>query len=290
MRSVRIATVSFEVRDQLHTVDGNLAAALAHVADAAARGADVVCLPEAVLTTNVSAEDARTAERWRGAHTRAFAAAARTHGIDVVAPYYVRQGGRVFSQATVFRRDGAVAGFYRKVQLNGAETGWLAAGDKLPVISLSWGRVGLLLCFDMYYPEIARLLAMRGADVLFWPTITHGPTQEALRTQATARAIDNSLVVVEANLAVAPPYAPYRGRVHPGTARIIDHNGDVLAQTGRRPGIALADVDLDAPRLTLDCALVREPDHLREDVARMFRADLYAREYAALARRRGGRP
>ncbi len=289
MRSIRIATVSFEVRDQFHTVDGNLHAALAHVAEAAARGADVVCLPEAVLTTNVSADEAHTAERWRGEHTQAFAAAARTHGIDVVAPYYVRQGVRVYSQATVLGRDGSVAGFYRKVQLNGAETGWLAAGERLPVIRLSWGRVGLMLCFDVYYPEIARIYAMHGADLLFWPTITHGPTQEALRTQATARAIDNSLVVVESNLAVAPPYAPYRGRVHPGTARIIDHNGDVLAQTGRRPGIALADVDLDAPRLTLDCALVREPDHLREDVARMFRADLYAREYEALARRRGRR-
>ena len=67
-----------------------------------------------------------------------------------------------------------------------------------------------------------------------------------LRTQFTARALDNSLIMAEANLAGHPPYAPYAGRFLPATGRIIDHNGDIIAQTGRRHGVAIANVDLDA--------------------------------------------
>jgi hypothetical protein len=84
-------------------------------------------------------------------------------------------------------------------------------------------------------------------------------------------------------MAGRPPYAPYAGRYRPGTARILDPNGDVLAQTGRREGIAFADVDLDEVRLTSWCVLFREPDRFREDLESMTRLDLYAREYARLA-------
>jgi predicted amidohydrolase len=98
-----------------------------------------------------------------------------------------------------------------------------------------------------------------------------------------SRAIDNALVVVESNMAGHPPYAPYSGRYRPGTARIIDHNGDLLAQTGRREGLAFADVDLDEIRLTSWCVLLREPDHFREDLESITRLDLYAREYRELA-------
>jgi len=121
--------------------------------------------------------------------------------------------------------------------------------------------------------------------VLFWPTVSHGPTQESLRTQLSARAIDNSLVLVESNLAGHPPYAAYAGRSRPATARIIDHNGDILAQTGRRHGVAIATVDLDELRLTSQCVLIREPDQMREDLQRITRLDLYAREYGRLSRK-----
>jgi predicted amidohydrolase len=91
--------------------------------------------------------------------------------------------------------------------------------------------------------------------------------------------------VVEANLANHPPYAAYAGRYRPATARIIDHNGDILAQTGRRHGVATATVDLDEVRLTSQCVLIREPDRMREDLESITRLDLYAREYAGLSRK-----
>ena len=161
---------------------------------------------------------------------------------------------------------------------------WRWAED-LPVFDLDFGRIAVMICMDIYFPEIPRIYAFKGAEILFWPTVSHGPTQESLRTQLTARAIDNSLIVVESNLANHPPYAAYAGRFRPATARIIDHNGDILAQTGRRHGVAIATVDLDELRLTSQCVLIREPDHTREDLQRITRLDLYAREYGRLSRK-----
>jgi predicted amidohydrolase len=90
--------------------------------------------------------------------------------------------------------------------------------------------------------------------------------------------------MVQANLAGHPPYAPYGGRWRPGKASIIDHNGDTIADTGRRHGIAITDVDLDEERLTSQCVLIREPDRMRKDLQSITRLELYGEQYLELAK------
>lgn len=286
MRNVRIAAVSFLVEDTPHTIDQNLRRATEYVRDAGRAGADIVCLPEMVTTANVPKALEYHAETYPGEYTRMFRKCARDAGVNLVAPYLVRAGRKIYNQATVIDRKGTIVGYYRKVQPTAEELRSVTPGDDLPVFAMDFGRIAIMICMDIYFPEIPRIYAMKGAEVLFWPTVSHGPTQETLRTQLTARAVDTSMVVAESNLANHPPYAPYSGRFRPATARILDHNGDVLAQTGRRHGVAIATVDLDEVRLTSGCVLFREPDHMREDLERITRLDLYAREYAALARKR----
>jgi len=285
MRNVRIGTTAFLVEDTPHTPEMNVERGVMYIGRAKDGGADIVCLPEMVTTANVPASLEYHAEEYPGEYTRAFQKAARTHDINLIAPYLVRSGKKVYNQATVIDRKGKIVGFYRKVQPTAQESRHVALGDELPVFDLDVGRVAVMICMDIYFPEIPRIYAFKGAEILFWPTVSHGPTQEALRTQLSARAIDNSLVVVESNLASHPPYAPYNGRFRPATARILDHNGDILAQTGRRHGVALATVDLDEVRLTSWCVLIREPDRMREDLASITRLDLYAAEYAKLSRK-----
>jgi predicted amidohydrolase len=285
MRIARIGTTAFLLEDYHHTPAMNMDRAVDYIARARKEGADVLCLPEMVATANVPRDLEYYAEEYPGEFTRRFRRAARENGINVIAPYLVRSGNRVYNQATVIDRKGAVVGFYRKVQPTAAESRRIASGREFPVFDLDFGRCAVMICMDIYFPEIPRIYAFKGAEVLFWPTVSHGPTQEALRTQLTARALDNSLVVAESNLANHPPYAPYSGRFRPATARIIDHNGDVIAQTGRRAGIAVAAVDLDEVRLTSSCVLIREPDRMREDLESITRLDLYAKEYAKLARK-----
>jgi predicted amidohydrolase len=285
MRIVRIATTSFLVEDTPHTVAMNLERGLSYIDEAKTKGADVVCLPETFTTLNLPEGHRLEAEKFPGDWTRAIEGKAAERKINVIAPYYVRVGKRVYNQATVFDRKGRVVGYYRKIQPTAAESKFLAYDSRFPVFKLDFGEVAVMICMDIYFPEIPRIYAFRGAEVLFWPTVSHGPTQAALETQIKARALDNSLILVESNLVGHPPYAPYIGRSLPGTARIIDHNGDVLAQTGRRHGIAFADVNLDEVRLTSQCVLLREPDHMREDLAAITRLDLYGKEYLKIAKK-----
>ena len=285
MRTVTIGTTAFLVEDTKHTIEMNVKRAVEYIALARSRGADIICLPEMVSTANVSQELEYYAEVFPGKITESFQRAARAHKINVIAPFLVRAGKRVYNQATVIDRKGKIVGFYRKVQPTAEESHHVAPGNELPVFDLDFGRVAVMICMDIYFPEIPRLYAFKGAEILFWPTVSHGPTQETLRTQLTARAIDNSIIVVESNLAGHPPYAAYAGRYRPATARIIDHNGDILAQTGRRHGVATATVDLDEVRLTSQCVLIREPDRMREDLESITRLDLYAKEYAKLSRK-----
>ncbi len=283
MRRVRIATVSFLVDEKPHTVELNLRRSLDYISDAARRGADIICLPENVITTNVKKDERHFVEPFPGEVTAAFCERAKDAGLHVIAPYVVSESGRKYSQATVLSREGEIIGYYRKTHLTGVEAQTLVPGDELPVFHMDFGTIAVQLCLDMYFPEITRVYTAKGAEVVFWPTVTHGPTQEALSVQLRARAMDNSIIMVESNLAGRPPYAPYEGRYYPGTARIVDHNGDVLVQTGRRHGVTVADVDLDDERLTVGCVLLRDPDHMREDILRVARMDLFAREYARLA-------
>lgn len=284
MRNVTIGTTAFLVEDSPHTIDMNIGRAIGYIALAKAQGADILCLPEMVSTANVPKDLEYHAEEFPGEITAAFRRAARVHNINVIAPYLVRSGKKVYNQATVIDRKGKIVGFYRKIQPTAEESRRVAPGNELPVFDLDFGRIAVMICMDIYFPEIPRIYAFKGAEILFWPTVSHGPTQEALRTQLIARALDNSLIVAEANLANHPPYAAYAGRYRPATARIIDHNGDVLAQTGRRHGVATATVDLDEVRLTSQCVLIREPDRMREDLESITRLDLYAREYRKLSR------
>jgi predicted amidohydrolase len=285
MRTVTIGTTAFLVEDSPHSIAMNIERAVGYIGQAAQRGADVLCLPEMVSTANVPRDLEYYAERYPGEITTAFQRAARKHHINVIAPYLVRVGRKIFNQATVLDRKGAIVGFYRKVQPTAEESHHVTPADDFPVFNLDCGRVAVMICMDIYFPEIPRIYAFKGAEILFWPTVSHGPTQETLRTQLTARAVDNSLIVAESNLAGHPPYAVYAGRFRPATARIIDHNGDIIAQTGRRHGVATATVDLDEVRLTSQCVLIREPDRMREDLQSITRLDLYAKEYARLSRK-----
>ena len=259
----------------------NLGRAKDYIREASEAKANIVCLPESVTTNGVEAPESHADEsaEW----SSFFSDAARELGIAIIAPFYVKDGNMTFNQASVFNANGTLAGMYRKAQPTGAEARWITPGDAFPIIDLGVARIGIMICMDIYFAEIARIYALKGAEIIFWPTVTHGPTQSGLEAQLRTRAMDNSLYLVESNLAGHPPYAPYKGRFYPGNARIVDFNGDIIAQTGRRAGLAIGDIDLDVRRVTEDVLLINDRDDTRTDLESLARMDLYAREYAAIA-------
>jgi predicted amidohydrolase len=195
------------------------------VEQAAARGADVVCLPEGITIVGTSLTYAGAAEPVPGLTTAFLGDLARRLKVWIVAGLYERSGSRVYNTAVLVGRDGTLVGRYRKMSLPDEEIeGGITPGADTPVFDTDFGRVGLMICWDSGYPEVARSLASRGAEVLFLP-IWGG---EEMLVQA--RAIENQIHVV------ASGYDFRSG--------IFDRRGQRIADAKADPDVVVAEVDL----------------------------------------------
>ncbi len=197
----------------------NLARALGRAAEAARGGAEVICLPELFRSLYFAQrEDAALfdlAEPVPGPSTEALAALAREHGVAVVVPVFERRApGLYHNTAVVIDADGRTVGMYRKMHIPDDpayyEKFYFTPGDLgFRAFDTQAGRIGTLVCWDQWYPEGARLTALQGASVLFYPTAigwhpaekaAHGAEQrDAWRTVQRGHAIANGVYVAAAN-------------------------------------------------------------------------------------------
>jgi predicted amidohydrolase len=228
-RRVTLATVYHRPRDT-KSPEESRERFVRFVEEAAAKGADIVCLPEGITLVGNALKYAQAAEPVPGPSTEFLGALARRLRVWIVAGIYERAGARIYNTAVLVSRDGSLAGRYRKMALPDEEIeGGITPGGETPVFATDFGRVGLLICWDSSYPEVARALAERGAEVLFLP-IWGGV--EAL---VQARAIENQVHVV------ASGYDFRSG--------IFDRKGERIADAKGDPSVVVATVDLAEPTL-----------------------------------------
>jgi N-carbamoylputrescine amidase len=197
----------------------NLKKALARIGEAAKRGATIVCLQELFRSQYFcQKEDAALfalAEPIPGPTTEALSRAARQHKVVVVSSLFERRAAGVYhNTAVIFERDGSIAGKYRKMHIPDDplyyEKFYFTPGDLgFQTHPTSAGRAGVLVCWDQWFPEAARLTALAGAQVLFYPTaIGWLPSEseemnraqhDAWETIQRAHAIANGVFVVVVN-------------------------------------------------------------------------------------------
>lgn len=199
--------------------EANLEKALAGVAEAAGRGAQVVGLQELFLGDYFcQTEDAARfdlAEPIPGPSTAALSEAAKRHGVVIVASIFEKRAEGVFhNSAPIFDTDGTLLGVYRKMHIPDDplyyEKYYFTPGDNGFIsFPTARGAVGALICWDQWFPEAARLTALRGAEVLFYPTAIgwhhsekerYGASQQsAWETMQRSHAIANGVFVVAIN-------------------------------------------------------------------------------------------
>ena len=160
--------------------EDNVDKAVSRVREAAKLGAEVVCLPEMYRTPYFcQSEDHANfalAETVPGPSTEVLSRAAKEAGVAVVVPVFERRAPGLFhNSAVVLDADGSVAGLYRKMHIQDDplfyEKFYFAPGDLgFPAFDVRPGRIATLICWDKWYPEGARLAALRGASCLFYPT------------------------------------------------------------------------------------------------------------------------
>ena len=230
--------------------EANLNLACARIREAAAQGAQVVCLPELFRSPYFcQTEDAANfalAERIPGPSTEAIGAVARQAGVIVIATLFERRApGLYHNTAAVIGSNGDVVGLYRKMHIPDDpgyyEKFYFTPGDLgFCAFETFLGRLGILICWDQWYPEAARLIAMAGADIIFYPTAIGWHPQEkaangaaqrdAWRTVQRGHAIANGLYVAAVNrVGLETPAGP-PGLEFWGTSFLADPFGVVLAE------------------------------------------------------------
>jgi N-carbamoylputrescine amidase len=244
----------------------NTAQAVEHVREAARQGAQVVCLPELYRSPYFCQKEDPDlfdlAEPVPGPSTEALGRAAREAGVAVVAPVFERRApGLYHNSAVMLNEKGEVAGLYRKMHIPDDplfyEKFYFTPGDLgFQAFDVGAGRIGTLICWDQWYPEGARLTALRGASVLFYPTAIgwhvhekeqYGDQQRsAWQTIQRAHAIANGVYVAVVNRVghEVPPEGG-AGLQFWGSSFLCDPFGVVLAQASEdRPEILVGEVDL----------------------------------------------
>jgi N-carbamoylputrescine amidase len=245
--------------------DGNLAASISGIRKAAARGARLVLLQE--LHTGVyfcQTEDTKRfdqAEPIPGPSTQELGKLAKELGIVIVGSLFERRAPGVHhNTAVVLDTDGSLKGQYRKMHIPDdpgyCEKFYFTPGDQgFTPIATSVGTLGVLVCWDQWYPEAARLMAMHGAEILLYPTaIGWDPRDDAAEksrqreawiTIQRAHAIANGLPLVACNRVGTEPDPSGRtpGIQFWGSSFIAGPQGEFLAQaTADKPEILVAEI------------------------------------------------
>lgn len=249
----------------------NLARAVARIKEAAEKGAQIVCLPELFRTQYFcQREDAALfdlAEPIPGPTSNAIAEVARAAGVVVIASLFERRApGLYHNTAAILDSDGKLSGIYRKMHIPDDplyyEKYYFTPGDLgYKCFDTSVSRIGTLVCWDQWYPEGARLTALQGANLLFYPTAIgwhpdekekYGLAQhDAWRTIQRAHAIANGIYVAVVNRVghetgnIRGKSAPGKGLEFWGGSFVADPFGRVIAEASHdREEVVIAEIDL----------------------------------------------
>ena len=235
-------------------VERNLATAERLVAEAAARGAGFVGLPENFAFLRSAGDPAPEAQILDGPWVRRMADAARKHALTLLLgslPEKSAEAGKVHNTSVLLGPDGAVLAVYRKIHLfdidlpgleHLKESREVAAGQDVVVARTPFGALGMTVCYDVRFPELYRALARRGARVLAVPSaFTERTGKDHWEVLLRARAIENLAYVV----APAQVGVHGKGRSSHGHAMVVDPWGAVVAQVADGEGLAVAELDFE---------------------------------------------
>lgn len=246
-------------------IDANLQKAVEWIGKAAGKGAKVICLPELFRTQYFCQKEDTShfelAETIPGPSTEAISKAAKKHGVVVIASLFEKRTAGIYhNTVAVINSKGEVAGLYRKMHIPDDpgyyEKFYFTPGDLgYKSFDTEFGSLGTLICWDQWYPESARITALMGAGIIFYPTAIgwhphekkeHGkPQYESWVTVQRGHAIANGIYVAAANRVGLEKFSDdSEGIEFWGSSFIADPQGIIIAQGSHdKEEIIMAEID-----------------------------------------------
>ena len=225
------------------------------VDEAVDRGARMICLPELFnLPYFPSLEDARDdwvryAEDTTGPTLTRMCRLAQDNDVSLVVPFYERASDRSHNSAAIIGTDGDIVGVYRKHHLPHGPHAWersyfdLPKTAPLPVFEVGSASIGVFICYERFFPEVPRSLALAGAWILFNPAAASGSSVRSWRSLAISHAVTNGLYVCAVNRVGTGLGG---GREFYGGSCIVDPTGEVIAEAdGSSEAVLVASVDFE---------------------------------------------
>lgn len=248
MKTVRLTQVQMVVRNDRNK---NIAHASSLIEQAASRGAEIVCLPEMFTTPYGQEYFSAFSEKQEGPTAEMLSRQAEKHGIVLVGGSFPeRDGERLYNTALVFGNKGQLLAKHRKIHLFDIdvqgrfafrESDTFSPGNEITVFDTPVGRVGVALCFDIRFPELFRLMALQGAEIILVPaafnTIT-GPAHWHLL--ARSRAVDDQVY-----LALTSPARSGSVFKAFGHTLVSDPWGNILCEAGEDEALMESTLDME---------------------------------------------
>jgi 5-aminopentanamidase len=239
----------------------NLAKAEEAIRQAADHGAAAILFPELFLTGyNLGERAVEMAETREGALVKRVAELAGLYRIAILMGFaeLSENGRQAYDAVVVVDAQGQISGIYRKIHLFHDETDWFAPGDQPLVIDFGLGSAGLLICYDLEFPEAVRQLALRGARWIATCTGNMVPNQHLQEIFLQSRAAENHVWVAAANRVGREGSLDFFGG-----SGVADPLGELTAHAGPDETILFADIDLrraEQARLNADYLADRRPE------------------------------
>jgi predicted amidohydrolase len=230
-RNVKVSTIYF--RPQGPTVEKNISAMGELLDQAGKSGSDIVCLPEGWPTCNTGLGMTKVeANSLTGSASVMMSQKAKQYGMYIVSGLYNWTGDTLNNVAALYDRQGKIQGVYKKVQLPDSETEEGAVpGNSFPVFTTDFGKIGILICWDVAFPEISRILALNGAEILFCPIWGDLRGPDSWKIIPQSRAIDNGVYFVNS--------------IFDGHSVIVNPAGEILQESNKQGTLLSATIDLN---------------------------------------------
>lgn len=221
-------------------INSNINFAKVSIEKAIKHRCDLIVFPEMFLTGYIASEKTKTVAITKDSEIlKDIQSFCKAKNIACVIGFPRKEKSKIFNSACFIDKNGERVGVYDKTHLFGDEKSYFSAGNSLKVFDTSFGKIGLLICYDIEIPEVARNLALCGAEAIICISANMNPYDDLHQMCIVSRAIENSIPVIYCNYTGKDPIFTFVGR-----SNIIHRDGTKECRFSKRKGLYFGTINL----------------------------------------------